>query len=151
MESQGWEVKCQTILLIDNKSLPVLCSHNKNKNKKKGSYLWWCFSIILKLLFRLLYYFLSLFPSVIAWQAKLLDCVIYQSSQHLSFHVISTQEYWNSSKINIPLSPSLRPTHQLLCLHKETLGIPQLDGEQTRGSSQWNAGSLLAVYKWNGK
>lgn len=58
--SQGLEVRCQTILLIDNKSLPVFCSNNKNKWKV---HLWCCSFIILKLFFRILYYFLSLFIS----------------------------------------------------------------------------------------
>lgn len=48
-------------------------------------------------------------------QAKLLGCVMYKSLQHVGFHSdINTQEYWNTSKINIPLSSLLGPTHQVL-------------------------------------
>lgn len=37
--SQGLKVRHQTILLIDNKSLPILCNSSKFKKKKKKSYL----------------------------------------------------------------------------------------------------------------
>lgn len=76
---------------------------------------------------------LYLFPSFTAWQAKLLDRDAYRSFQHLGFHSdINTQEHWNRSKINIPLSSSLSPTHQPLRSDGETLGIPEQDGEQPR-------------------
>lgn len=149
--SQGLEVRCQTILIIDNKSLFVLCS-NRKKKKKWKVHLWCCSSFWSCSSGYCITFCLYLFLSAIAWQAKLLDCVMYQSFQHLGFHIIiNTQEHRNRSKINIPLYSSLSPMHQLLPWDKEMLGIPQLDGEQRRESSQWNAGSSLAVNKQNGR
>lgn len=140
--SQGGEVRCQTILLIDKKNPPVLCS---NSNKKVASSdaaipsLWnWCSGCGIT-------FCLYLFPSIIAWQANLLDRDVYPSFQHLDFHSdINTQEYWNRLKINVPLSSLLGPTHQLLhCMDEEMLSLPRSGGEQLRKPSQWNAGSSL--------
>lgn len=55
------------------------------------------------------------FQVLLLGRQKFLDCIMYQSFQHLGFHsVINTQEHRNRSKINIPLYSSLGPMHQLL-------------------------------------